>query len=568
MPSESQAQSITRLSYRGLDDKGKIKIEFTLSVGLSSFNIQHKLSTASTWDNSNCLVTSSGVYRCTIANLTPIRGAAYDIRLRLVGLNFVPLTGWTTIRANIPAATPTPTATPSTFYVLVSNVTDTSFLIQPRNTSAIPTLQADVFVQILISPKVSGYPQFVLPSNFSDHTVSGLRPGTSYTVTIKAYQTQLKFTVKTTGNTPTPTPTATPTPSPLTYTISSITTNSALVTVTGRPSGTQRMVVLYDVASRPFLDKVINLTTETTVTITGLNPDTAYAITMTAFDSSRIIAKSLIVTFRTLAPTNTPTSTPLPGVTPTNTPIPTATPLPTITLAPTATPEFIPIKIIDLRAPLRSQPLISENIPLKATRTPGFRHSLNELPPGITVKNWVMGAQGRRVGAAGVGRQDVINQGIVDAIDMWGYITPGTELCFAAQGRLVFLDAAYAPRRMTSLQGYRRNGQTCTMLDRPGTVVLLESDEQLPEQAPAPKPTPAPSRSPSPPPLLGYCEVQAMEILNIRRQPPAGPVVGYLVPGIWLRATSKHHGYYKVAVDGVEGWISGGYASTRGDCRA
>lgn len=107
----------------------------------------------------------------------------------------------------------------------------------------------------------------------------------------------------------------------------------------------------------------------------------------------------------------------------------------------------------------------------------GFRQTLNELPPDIRVRNWAYGAQGQRVGADGVGRQDLIDRGIVDAIDMWGYITPGVEVCFRRTGgtRIVFLDAAYAPRRLFDLRAFRRNGWTCTRIDRAGTVVLLVS---------------------------------------------------------------------------------------------
>ena len=78
--------------------------------------------------------------------------------------------------------------------------------------------------------------------------------------------------------------------------------------------------------------------------------------------------------------------------------------------------------------------------PAKKRRTPratqGFYQTLNNLPPGIEVNNWMMGAQGRRVGALGVGNQEIIDQGLLDAIDLWGYITPASKSASRSLGGL------------------------------------------------------------------------------------------------------------------------------------
>ncbi len=179
--------------------------------------------------------------------------------------------------------------------------------------------------------------------------------------------------------------------------------------------------------------------------------------------------------------------------------------------------------------------------------------TLNYLPPEIQVKNWVEGAQGRRVGPRGVGRADLIAQGILDAVDIWSNVTPGVEVCFAQHGRIVFLDAAYAPRQLSDLPAYHRDGHTCAEIDRAGTVVLLPG--------PAPPPPELISQQP-----LQNCQVKPFADLNFRQSPPDGQVIGVTSIRDWLPASEKSHGYFKVRLWEQEGWISGAFAETRGDC--
>ncbi|MDE2776104.1 MAG: fibronectin type III domain-containing protein [Chloroflexota bacterium] len=208
------------------------------------------------------------------------------------------------------------------------------------------------------------------------------------------------------------------------------------------------------------------------------------------------------------------------------------------------------------------------------TPTP-IRDTLNHLPRGILVNNWVDGAQGQRVGAAGVGRADVIEQGILDAVDVWGFVTPGVEVCFNQPGRVVFLDAAYAPRKLFDLPAYQRDGMTCTTIDSAGTVVLLREQSPPPQQ-----PQQSQSQSQNPPPhataepsrpysqTLSGCEVRPWADVKFRRSPPGGEVISVTAIRKWLPASEKRYGYFKVRLWGREGWISGRFVYTRGDCGA
>ncbi|MYD39541.1 MAG: fibronectin type III domain-containing protein, partial [Chloroflexi bacterium] len=190
----------------------------------------------------------------------------------------------------------------------------------------------------------------------------------------------------------------------------------------------------------------------------------------------------------------------------------------------------------------------------KPTPTP-IHDTLNHLPPGIQVSNWVDGAQGRQVNHIGVGRADLVERGILDAVDLWGYITSGIEVCFAQHGRIVFLDAAYMPRQLFNLSAYQRDGQTCATISRAGTVVLLRGEAPL-EVPP----------EPSQPQNLNGCEVWPWENVNFRESPPNGPVIAVTGLREWLPASEKQRGYFKVRRWATEGWISGDYVYTRGDC--
>ncbi|MDE2775644.1 MAG: fibronectin type III domain-containing protein [Chloroflexota bacterium] len=210
--------------------------------------------------------------------------------------------------------------------------------------------------------------------------------------------------------------------------------------------------------------------------------------------------------------------------------------------------------------------------PTPAPSPTPIRDTLNHLPAGIQVSNWVDGAQGKRVGPAGVGRADLIEQGILDAVDIWSNVTPGVEVCFNQPGRVVFLDAAYAPRKLFDLPAYQRDGMTCTTIDSAGTVVLLRGESPPPQSSQpqsasgAPPATAEPSKPNSQ--LLSGCEVRPWANVKFRQSPPGGEVIGVTAIREWLPASEKRYGYFKIPLWGREGWISGRFVYSRGDCGA
>ncbi|MDE2636999.1 MAG: fibronectin type III domain-containing protein [Chloroflexota bacterium] len=208
----------------------------------------------------------------------------------------------------------------------------------------------------------------------------------------------------------------------------------------------------------------------------------------------------------------------------------------------------------------------------RPTPTP-IRDTLNHLPPGIQVNNWVDGAQGQQVDHVGVGRADVIPPNeIANAVNIWGYVTPGIEVCFEQPGRLLFVDSVYPPIAPYPLPAYQRAGMTCTTIDSAGTVVLLRGEgppmqySQPQSAIDMPLATAIPSRTYSQ--ELSGCEVRPWADVKFRQNPPGGEVISVTSVRKWLPASEKRYGYYKVRLWGREGWVSGEYVYIRGNCGA
>ena len=83
------------------------------------------------------------------------------------------------------------------------------------------------------------------------------------------------------------------------------------------------------------------------------------------------------------------------------------------------------------------------------------------------------GVQCQRLDGGGVGIQSIIDAGFIDAVDVWGYVEQGVEVCFPQAGRIIFLDALTIPRAMSPLESYRVDGLTCVWIESPGSLVLM-----------------------------------------------------------------------------------------------
>jgi len=83
------------------------------------------------------------------------------------------------------------------------------------------------------------------------------------------------------------------------------------------------------------------------------------------------------------------------------------------------------------------------------------------------------GVQCQRLDGGGIGVQAIVDGGFIDAVDIWGYVEQGVEVCFPQAGNLLFLDARMMPRAVAPLASQIVNGMTCGAIETPGSIVLM-----------------------------------------------------------------------------------------------
>ena len=83
------------------------------------------------------------------------------------------------------------------------------------------------------------------------------------------------------------------------------------------------------------------------------------------------------------------------------------------------------------------------------------------------------GVHFRQLDGAGIGVQSIIDAGYLAALDVYGYVEQGVEVCFPQMGRILFLDARTMPRAITPLESTVRDGMTCASISSPGSLVLM-----------------------------------------------------------------------------------------------
>ena len=176
------------------------------------------------------------------------------------------------------------------------------------------------------------------------------------------------------------------------------------------------------------------------------------------------------------------------------------------------------------------------------------------LPPTVVVSGHSMLTQCRMVDQSAIGRADVIERDVVSAVDIWSEVPSRVEVCFQNEGTLVFLDAAYTPRMLMPLLSYGRNGMTCGLINRAGTVVLLREPMQLDAPIVPANPVPAAPVGSAPIPL-DNCLIKLVETLYLRAE-PAGEIIGLVWMNSEVPAFEINGFWYKVEFEGKTGYIS------------
>ena len=175
-----------------------------------------------------------------------------------------------------------------------------------------------------------------------------------------------------------------------------------------------------------------------------------------------------------MTPTATATSTATATPTATATSTATETPGPG---TPSATPASLPATAAPRSAERRSKDPPPDRAPT-ATPQPAYAASYVALQTdtGMTFEATYgldSGVHFRQLDGGGIGVQSIIDAGPLAALDVYGYVEQGVEVCFPQIGRVVFLDARTMPRAITSPPATVKNGMTCVYLNSPGSLVLL-----------------------------------------------------------------------------------------------
>ena len=198
----------------------------------------------------------------------------------------------------------------------------------------------------------------------------------------------------------------------------------------------------------------------------------------------------------------------------------------------------------------------------------GSRSNCDSLPGDtasvVATAGLASGVQCQQVNAAGVGIQSVIDAGFIDAVDVWRYVEQGLDICFPQLGSIIFLDAATAPRTVTSIDSYRDGDKTCVRLDRPGTVVLMPGQPTTVRTTAVPSVVPPVTVSE---PIVDGCPITTTGHLKLRAEPSLdGEILGYVPRGSPLGVISRTRYWFQVNYQGTTGWIGGAYVANTGNC--
>ena len=176
---------------------------------------------------------------------------------------------------------------------------------------------------------------------------------------------------------------------------------------------------------------------------------------------------------------------------------------------------------------------------------------------GIAAYNLSESTQCQRVNALQIANPDIKDGDFVDAVDVWSWVMPNTQICFAASGgSFTFIDTAAMPRTVQAWAACSLNGMTCASLDGPGMLVLL------PGEPPADCAAPDAQISAQ---SLSNCMVRTQFNLNFRAAPD-GEITGGVPHNATLTALERTSGWFKVDYHGERGWIAAEFVETKGTC--
>ena len=174
-----------------------------------------------------------------------------------------------------------------------------------------------------------------------------------------------------------------------------------------------------------------------------------------------------------------------------------------------------------------------------------------------------------------VGIQSVIDRGVLDVVDVWGNANQYFDVCFPQAGRVLFLDAATAPRTVLEPSNFTRDGYSCAAMSRAGTMVLVKGPTVSTESTESTKSSASVALAQqfidsTTDPVssaidLRNCEVTPEHNLRLRAA-PWGEQLDIVPSEITLTASARTQSWFKVTYEETEGWIAAWLSDSEGDC--
>ncbi len=203
---------------------------------------------------------------------------------------------------------------------------------------------------------------------------------------------------------------------------------------------------------------------------------------------------------------------------------------------------------------------------------PEVPQTCGQLPANVAVVTatygLASGVQCTQLDGAGIGLQSIVDAGFISAVNLWGYVDQGVEICFPQLGSLVFIDSAFTPRVVSAIEAYRKGNSSCAHLRRPGSVVLMPGEPPTASVPVAAEPAagqPAAAQPAASQPVVEGCPIHTTGHLRLRAAPSLdAETLDYIPRGSNLNSPSRTTFWYQVNYRGLTGWI--GQKFVRANC--
>lgn len=196
--------------------------------------------------------------------------------------------------------------------------------------------------------------------------------------------------------------------------------------------------------------------------------------------------------------------------------------------------------------------------------------------------------------SAEIGSAAVLNQGVIQAVDVFGMLPGGqwvtnfsanVEVCLQGSGSLVYLDARQSPRQPATLGGSSSDGYTCASISGPGTVVLTGTLPTPVGSTAASTPVPGAPAAQGTPSVgsagtlasipIGTiidltesaCTGRTTRIVRLRTEPnTTSSVIDTLPYDLRFRVTGVTNGWVRIVYRDGQGWVSGQFFRLGAGC--